>query len=86
MRDLRALSAASDSHHLVSFKDNLFVHSMNFTINFIIFIIIKLHHLVSFKDNLFVCLTIIKSPGKTCDLFPWQKQEFMSTQYDHVEL
>ena len=25
MRDLRALSAASDSHHLVSFKDNLFV-------------------------------------------------------------
>ena len=24
--------------------------------------------------------------AKGCDLFPWQRQDFMNTQYEHVEL
>lgn len=32
------------------------------------------------------CSIRFSSPAKGCDLFPWQRQDFMNTQYDHVEL
>jgi len=32
------------------------------------------------------CSIRFPSPGKVCNLFSWQRQDFMNTQYDHVEL
>jgi len=32
------------------------------------------------------CSMRFSTHGKQCDLFPWQRQDFMNTQYDHVEL
>eukprot|EP00088_Acartia_fossae_P038116 TRINITY_DN3941_c0_g1_i3.p1 TRINITY_DN3941_c0_g1~~TRINITY_DN3941_c0_g1_i3.p1 ORF type:complete len:581 (+),score=127.84 TRINITY_DN3941_c0_g1_i3:81-1823(+) len=32
------------------------------------------------------CLTTYKVNGETCNIFAWQKTNFMSTNYDHIEL
>jgi hypothetical protein len=32
------------------------------------------------------CMVLYPPVGRTCDLFPWQRKDFMNTQYDHVEL
>jgi len=32
------------------------------------------------------CMVLYPTIGKSCNLFSWQRKEFMSTQYDHVEL
>lgn len=32
------------------------------------------------------CMVIYPVQGNTCQIFHWQKQNFMNTQYDHVEL
>jgi hypothetical protein len=32
------------------------------------------------------CMVNHPSAGRHCNLFPWQKADFMNTQYDHVEL
>lgn len=32
------------------------------------------------------CMVIYPTTGNTCQIFQWQKQNFMNTQYDHVEL
>ena len=32
------------------------------------------------------CMVSFPVKGNTCQIFQWQKQSFMNTQYDHVEL
>ena len=32
------------------------------------------------------CMVNYPAKGNTCQIFQWQKQSFMNTQYDHVEL
>ena len=32
------------------------------------------------------CMVTYPVNGNTCQIFHWQKQNFMNTQYDHVEL
>jgi len=32
------------------------------------------------------CMVTYPVQGNSCQIFQWQKQNFMNTQYDHVEL
>jgi len=32
------------------------------------------------------CMALFPPTGRDCDLFTWQRKDFMNTQYDHVEL